>query len=180
METALKTKWVYDPAHTEISFKVKHLMIVNVKGLFKEFDMNVSTNGDDFNGAKIDFKMKAASINTGEAGRDTHLKSADFFDVENYPEITFTLGSLKQIDEENFELLGDLTIRGISKPIKLDVEFGGVQKDPWGNTKAGFTLTGKVNRKDFGVLWNATLESGGVLVGEEVKILCEVELAKQS
>ncbi|TSA36771.1 MAG: polyisoprenoid-binding protein [Porphyromonadaceae bacterium] len=179
MATAVKTKWVYDPAHTEISFKVKHLMIVNVKGLFKEFDMNVTTNGDNFTGAQIDFKMKAASIDTGDAGRDGHLKSVDFFDVENHPEITFRAISFKSTGNDNFELVGDLTIRGVTKPVKLDAEFGGMQKDPWGNTKAGFSLTGKINRKDFGLHWNAALESGGVLVGDEVKILCEVELAKQ-
>ena len=179
-QTNLKTKWVYDPAHTEISFKVKHLMIVNVKGLFKEFDMSVDTDGIDFTNAKISFQMKTASIDTGDVNRDAHLKSPDFFDVENFPEATFTGTSLKSTDDGNFELTGDLTLRGVTKTVKLDAEFGGVQNDPWGNTKAGFTLTGKINRKEFGLLWNAALESGGVLVGEEVKIVCEVELAKQS
>jgi polyisoprenoid-binding protein YceI len=178
MVTTATTKWVYDPAHTEISFKVKHLMIVNVKGLFKEFDMNVVTNGDDFTDALIDFSMKAASIDTGDAGRDGHLKSADFFDVENHPVISFKASSFKKSDDENFDLIGDLTIRGVTKKIKLNAEFGGVQKDPWGNTKAGFSITGTINRKEFGLLWNAALESGGVLVGEDVKIMIEVELAK--
>jgi polyisoprenoid-binding protein YceI len=180
METAVKTKWVLDPAHTEISFKVKHMMIVWVKGSFKEFEMNVTTNGDDFTDAQIDFQMKTASIDTADAGRDGHLKSADFFDVENHPLINFVATSFKSTDSENFELVGDLTIKGVTESVKLDAEFGGIQKDPWGNTKAGFTLSGKINRKDFGLLWNAALESGGILVGEEVKILCEVELAKQA
>lgn len=177
---ALTTKWALDPSHTEISFKVKHLMIVNVKGIFKEYEMNVVTDGNDFTTAQIDFQMNTASIDTGDANRDAHLKSADFFDAETYPVATFKSTSLKSKDEENYELTGDLTLRGVTKPVKLDVEFGGVQNDPWGNTKAGFTLSGKINRKEFGLLWNAALESGGVLVGEEVKILCEVELAKQA
>jgi polyisoprenoid-binding protein YceI len=180
METAVGTKWVYDPAHTEISFKVKHLMIVHVKGSFKEFDMEVTTDGDDFTSAQIGFSMKAASIDTGDAGRDGHLRSADFFDADNNPLITFTSSSLKRVNGDDFELTGDLTIRGVTKTVKLGAEFGGVQKDPWGNIKAGFTLTGKIQRKEFGLLWNAALESGGVLVGDEVKILCEVELAKQA
>ncbi len=180
METAAKTKWVLDPSHSEVSFKVKHLMIANVKGLFKEFTVDVTTDGDDFTTAAIDFQMSPASVETGDAGRDGHLKSADFFDVENFKSITFKSSSLTANDDENYVLTGDLTIRGVSKTVKLDVEFGGIQKDPWGNTKAGFTLTGKINRKEFGLVWNAALESGGLLVGEEVKILCEVELAKQA
>ena len=179
MDTAVKTKWVLDPSHSEISFKVKHMMIANVKGLFKDYEMNVTTTGEDFTNAQIDFSMKTASIETGDANRDGHLKSADFFDVENYPEITFSANSLKKTDDENYELEGDLTIRGVTKPVTLDAEFGGILKDPWGNTKAGFTLNGKISRKEFGLVWNAALESGGVLVGDDVKILGEVELAKQ-
>lgn len=180
MEAAAKTKWVLDPSHSEVSFKVKHLMIANVKGLFKEFSVDVTTEGDDFTKSVIGFQMNPASIETGDGGRDGHLKSGDFFDVENYPSIEFTSGSLVLLEDENYELTGDLTIKGITKTVKLDVEFGGIQKDPWGNTKAGFTLSGKINRKEFGLLWNATLESGGLLVGEDVKILCEIELAKQA
>ncbi len=177
---AVETKWVLDPSHSEIAFKVKHMMIANVKGLFKEFEINVTSNGNDFTDAQIDFQMKAASIETGDGGRDGHLKSADFFDVENFPLITFTSGSLKNIDDENYALTGDLTIKGVTKTVNLDVEFGGVLNDPWGNTKAGFTLNGKISRKEFGLVWNAALESGGVLVGDDVKIICEVELAKQA
>lgn len=180
MTTAVSTKWVLDPSHSEIAFKVKHMMIANVKGSFKEFEINVTSNGNDFTDAQIDFKMKTASIETGDGGRDGHLKSADFFDVENFPLITFTSNSLKNVDDENYVLTGDLTIRGVTKTVKLDVEFGGVLNDPWGNTKAGFTLNGKISRKEFGLVWNAALESGGVLVGDDVKITCEVELAKQA
>ncbi len=177
---AVETKWALDPSHSEIAFKVKHMMIANVKGLFKEFEINVTSNGVDFSDARIDFQMKAASIETGDANRDGHLKSADFFDVENFPLITFKSNSLVNINDEIYVLDGDLTIRGVTKPVKLDVDFGGVLNDPWGNTKAGFTLNGKISRKEFGLVWNAALESGGVLVGDDVKITCEVELAKQA
>lgn len=180
METT-KTKWVIDPAHSEIAFKVKHLMISNVKGTFKEFDATVLTTGDDFSTSEIEFSMKPASVQTGNSDRDGHLQSADFFDVAKYELIGFKSTSLKPVDEDgNYELTGVMTIKGISKELKLEVEFGGIMKDPWGNSKAGFTLNGKINRKDWDLTWNAALEAGGVLVGEEVKISCEVQLAKQS
>jgi polyisoprenoid-binding protein YceI len=180
METT-KTKWGIDPVHSEIAFKVKHLMISNVKGTFQDFDAAVSTSGDDFSTSEIEFSMKPASVNTGNPDRDAHLKSADFFDVEKYELITFKSKSLKSVDEDgNYELTGTMTIKGIAKELKLDVEFGGIMKDPWGNSKAGFTLNGKINRKEWDLTWNAALEAGGVLVGEEVKISCEVQLLKQS
>ncbi|MEI7423616.1 MAG: YceI family protein [Prolixibacteraceae bacterium] len=175
-----KTKWVIDPVHSEISFKVKHLMISNVKGSFKEFDATVYTDGDDFSTAAIEFSLKPASVDTGVADRDGHLKSPDFFDVEKYETISFKSESLTKVDDENYELSGDMTIKGITKNLKLAVEFGGVAKDPWGNSKAGFTLNGKINRKDWDLTWNAALEAGGVLVGETVNIICEVQLLKQS
>ena len=180
METLVKTKWGLDAAHSEIAFKVKHLMISNVKGTFKEFDASIYTTGEDFMTAEIDFWLNPASIETGAPDRDAHLKSADFFDVENHKQITFIGNTCEKVDEDSYTLFGDLTIKGITKQIKLDVEFGGVMKDPWGNEKAGFTINGKINRKDFGLNWNAALEAGGVLVGEEIKISCEVELLKQS
>ncbi len=179
METT-KTKWVIDPMHSEIAFKVKHLMISNVKGTFHEFDATVYTQGDDFSTAEIAFSMKPASVNTGTADRDAHLRSADFFDVDKYDQITFKSYSLKRVDEDNYELSGEMTIKGVTKSLKLEVEFGGIMKDPWGNSKAGFTINGKINRKDWDLTWNAALEAGGVLVGEEVKISCEVQLLKQS
>ncbi|MCE1198526.1 MAG: YceI family protein [Marinilabiliales bacterium] len=179
METT-KTKWVIDPVHSEIAFKVKHLMISHVKGTFQEFDATVETDGDDFSTAAIRFGLNPASVQTGNPDRDGHLKSADFFDVENHGQLTFVSDTLSQIDDETYLLTGDLTIRGVAKRVKLNAEFGGIVKDPWGQSKAGFTLTGSINRKDFGLTWNAALEAGGVLVGEEVKITCEVELVKQS
>jgi polyisoprenoid-binding protein YceI len=174
-----KTKWILDLAHSEISFKVKHLMITNVKGLFKEFNTSVETSGDDFTDAKINFNMAPASIDTGDANRDTHLRSADFFDVENYKEIAFIGDTLEKVDADTFKLYGDLSIKGMTKRIGLDVEFGGMMKDPWGNQKAGFSINGKINRKDWGLNWNAALEAGGVLVSDEVRINGEIQLVKK-
>jgi polyisoprenoid-binding protein YceI len=174
-----KTTWVIDPTHSEIAFKVKHLMISNVKGSFSEFSGQVLTEGDDFSTAEISFQINPASISTGVADRDGHLKSPDFFDVEKFTEITFTSGKLSKTGDGEFVLSGDLAIKGVSNAVKLEVEFGGLMTDPWGNEKAGFTLNGKINRKDFGLTWNAALEAGGVLVGEEIRINCDVELAKQ-
>ena len=176
-----KTKWVIDPVHSEIAFKVKHLMITNVKGVFKEFEASIYTTGDDFMSAEVDFWMNPASVDTGSADRNAHLKSADFFDVENHKEITFTANTYEKVDNDgSYELYGDLTIKGITKRIKLDVEFGGVVKDPWGNEKAGFSINGKINRKDWGLNWNAALEAGGFLVSDDVMISCEVQLLKSN
>lgn len=173
-----RTNWVIDASHSEIAFKVKHLMISNVKGTFGDFEATVVSNGNDFSDAQINFSLKTASINTGSADRDAHLRSADFFDAENYEKLTFTSSSLKPSGNGTYLLTGDLTIKGVSREVELDVEFGGFMSDPWGNEKAGFSLSGKINRKDFGLNWNAALEAGGVLVGEEVKINSELELLK--
>jgi polyisoprenoid-binding protein YceI len=174
----VKTKWKVDASHSIVSFKVKHLMISNVLGNFKEFEGDVITDGDDFTTAEIAFSVSASSIDTDAPDRDTHLKSPDFFDVAKFPKITFSGKGLKDLGDEMYELSGTLTIRGISKPVKLSVEYGGVMKDPWGNTKAGFSVSGKINRKDWELNWNAALEAGGVLVGEDVKISCDLELLK--
>jgi polyisoprenoid-binding protein YceI len=181
METATMTttKWNLDPAHSEITFKVKHMMITNVSGSFKKFSVNVETEGEDFTKSKIDFSADINSITTGNADRDTHLKSGDFFNAEVNPQIKFVSHKLEKKDENEFVLSGDLTIAGTTRPVKFDVEFGGIGKDPFGNRKAGFTLTGKIKRTDFGLNWNAALEAGGVLVGEEVKILAEIQLIKE-
>ena len=173
-----KTKWVIDPAHSEIGFRVKHLMITNIKGTFKEYDATVYTSGNDFTTADIDFWLNPASIDTKDANRDGHLRQADFFDTDKFPRVTFKANHLNKIDEENYELNGELSIRGISKPVKLNVEYAGIAKDPWGNEKAGFVITGKINRSDWGLTWNAALETGGVLVSEVVNINCEVQLKK--
>ena len=154
-------------------------MITNVKGVFAEFDASIVTTGDNFMSAEIDCFVNAASVSTGNADRDKHLKSEDFFDVAQFPQISFIANTYENVDNDgSYELWGDLTIKGISKKIKLDVEFGGVVKDPWGNEKAGFTINGKVNRKDWGLNWNTALEAGGVMLAEDVMISCEIQLQR--
>ena len=178
-QTITKTKWNLDPTHSEIGFKVKHMMITNVSGSFGKFDVQVETEGNDFSTATIDFTAELDSISTGNSDRDNHLKSGDFFDTAKYPSLRFVSTKLVKKDEGNFVLHGDLVIRDVKKAVKLDVEYGGIGKDPWGNEKAGFTLTGKINRTDFNLNWNAALETGGVLVSEEVKLYAEIQLIKQ-
>lgn len=174
------TKWVLDPTHSEIQFKVKHLMITTVTGYFREFSATVETAESDFSNAKISFEAKTASVDTNTPDRDNHLRSADFFDSENYPVLKFESREMKKLDDSSFKLTGDMTIKGITNPVTLDVEFGGIMKDPWGNEKAGFSLSGKINRKEWELNWNAALETGGVLVSDEVRIFCEIQVAKQS
>lgn len=176
--TTQKTIWNLDPTHSEITFKVKHLMISNVKGEFKNFSATIE--GEDFEKAKIKASVDTSSVDTNNNDRDTHLKSADFFDVENHKEMTFEGTSFKKVDDDEYKLTGILTIKGVSNEVTLDVEFGGMNKDPWGNEKAGFSLEGKINRKEWGLNWNAALESGGVLVSEDVKIQAEVQFVKQT
>jgi polyisoprenoid-binding protein YceI len=175
------TKWSIDQAHSEVAFKVKHLMISNVKGVFREFDASINTPGNDFSSGKIDFWMNPSSIDTGEKKRDEHLKSADFFDVEKYVKITFVSDSTEKSGDNNgFIRWGNLTIKGITNRIKLDVEFGGIIKDPWGNERVGLSLSGKINRKDWGLNWNTALDEGGLMLSDEVIINCDVELLKQN
>ena len=172
--TLTKTTWAIDNAHSEITFKVRHMMIASVTGKFETFTATAETEGDDFTTAKVRFSAETASVNTHAADRDNHLRSADFFDSENYPEMTFESTSIT----EN-TMTGNLSIRGITKPITLKLEHGGMGKDPWGNTRIGFSVNGKINRKDFGLNWNAALEAGGVLVSEEVALNAEIQLVKQ-
>lgn len=180
IKTATTTKWNLDPTHSEIVFKVRHMMITNVKGEFRKFDGSIVTEGMDFSKSSlIDLTIDAGSIYTNDESRDGHLKSGDFFDVQKFPTLTFEGRSLTRVDDEQYALSGVLTIKGVSKDVKLDVEFGGINKDPWGNEKAGFSVSGKINRKDFGLNWNAALETGGVLVSDEVKISGEVQFVKQ-
>ena len=175
-----KTKWAIDPMHSEIGFKTKYLLFTNVAGTFKEYDASIYTTGDDFLTAEIDLWINAASINTGDKKRDEHLMSADFFDAAKFKEINFTGNTYEKDDSDGkYSLYGDLTMKGIKKQIKLQVEFNGVVKDPWGNEKAVFNIHGKINRKDWGLNWNAALEAGGVLVSEDVWINCEVQLTRQ-
>ncbi len=171
-------KWVADPTHSEISFKVKHMMMTNVTGTFGQFAVEAETEEEDFSLAKVSFAAQIASINTGNEQRDGHLKSADFFDAEKNPELKFVSTSMTKKDGENYVLNGDLTIGEVTNSVSLDVEFGGINKDPWGNQKAGFSINGKINRKEFGLIWNAALETGGVLVSEDVKLAAEIQLVK--
>ncbi|MGE5519904.1 MAG: YceI family protein [Candidatus Dadabacteria bacterium] len=173
-------QWKVDPAHTEIQFKVKHLMITTVTGHFKKFDIEVETENDDFNTAsRILFTADVDSIETNNAQRDTHLKSNDFFNADKHPQIKF-VGKKFEGSGDDIKLHGDLTIRDVTKPITLNVEFGGIVVDPYGQTKAGFTVTGKVLRKDFNLTWDAVTEAGQVVVSNEIKISCEVQLVKQA
>ena len=175
------TNWVIDPTHSEVQFKVKHLMITTVSGSFNIFSASVQTEENDFSKAKVSFTADVDSISTGNADRDGHLKTADFFDAATYPQIKFAATKYENIDNDgSYELYGDLTMHGITKNIKLGVEFGGVVEDAYGNTKAGFTINGKINRKDFGLIWSAFTEAGGVVVSDEVRIACEIQLIKQA
>lgn len=174
------TKWSLDPNHSEIGFKIKHLMITNVSGKFDQFEGEVITEGEDFATAQIEAKIKTASINTNNAHRDEHLRNSDFFEVEKNPEILFSSTKIEKIDNDNFILYGNLTLKGVTKPVKWNVEYSGLTKDPWGGQRAGFTLVGKINRNDFGLSFNAALETGGVVLGEEVKIHSEVQLVRQA
>lgn len=173
-------QWKIDPAHSEILFKVKHLMITTVTGSFKQFDLTVETETDDFATAKkIEFTADINSIDTNNQQRDTHLKSVDFFHGEEHPQLRF-VGNKYEAQGDEAKLHGELTIRGVSKPITLNVEFGGIVVDPYGQTKVGFTVNGKISRKEFGLTWNAVTEAGSVVVSDEIKIHAEVQLVKQT
>lgn len=172
------TKWTIDPTHSEVGFKVKHMMFTNVSGQFDTYDATITTEDFDFETSKIEFSANIDSINTGNSDRDNHLKSADFFDAEKNPKLTFVSSSLVKKGDDH-ELTGELTINGITKTVKLDTEVSGLLKDPWGNTKVGLNATGKINRTDFGLTWNSALETGGVLVSEEVKLNIELQFLQQ-
>jgi polyisoprenoid-binding protein YceI len=174
------TKWTLDPTHSELGFKIKHLMISNVSGGFTQFNVQTETNSDDFDNAKVEANVEVASINTNNSQRDEHLRNADFFAAETHPQIRFTSTRIEKVDSETYNLYGNLTIKETTKPVKLEVEHSGIAKDPWGNVKAGFTINGKINRKEWGINYNAALETGGVMLGEEVKINGEIQLVKQA
>jgi len=168
----MSTKWNLDPAHSEITFKVRHMMISNVKGNFNNFNASVETEDDTFKNAKVQAVIKTDSVNTNNNDRDVHLVGPDFFNAEENPEITFVSSSL------NDGITGNLTLNGVTLPLNLEVDFGGINVDPWGNTKAGFSFEGKINRKDYNLNWNAALETGGVMVSDEVKIAGELQFVK--
>ncbi|MCB0571979.1 MAG: YceI family protein [Phaeodactylibacter sp.] len=176
-EATVAQKWAIDPAHTEVVFKVKHLVITTVSGTFSSFDGEVYSESDDFDGAEVSFQIDAGSISTNNTDRDNHLKSGDFFAVEQYPKITFDNGILRKVKGGSYKLQGGLTIRDVTRQVELDVDYNGTVKDPWGNAKAGFEISGQLNRKDFGLVWNAITEAGSMLVAEEVKLAISVQLA---
>ena len=169
-----------DPAHSEISFKIKHLMITNVTGSFTKFEGTMESSKDDFTDAQIHFEADTESITTHNEQRDAHLRSAEFFDAEKNPKVTFDSTSVEKNGEDNYKLTGNLTMHGITKPVTLNAEFLGVNKDPWGQSKVGFEITGKLSRKEFGLTWNAALEGGGSAGGDEVKLHINVQLIKQA
>ena len=173
--------WVIDSTHSEVQFKVKHLMISTVTGNFGTYEGSVETsNEEDFAGAKVSFSADIDSISTGQEQRDGHLKSGDFFDAENFPKLTFASTSMEKVDDENYSVTGDLTIKGTTKQVTLKAEFGGIMGDFYGNTKAGFDISGKINRQDFGLTWGAVTEAGGVVVSDEVRLAFNIQVAKQA
>ena len=176
--TATKTKWGFDKSHSQIQFKVKHMMISTVTGEFKNYDVEIETEDDNFETAKVNFSAETASIDTGNEQRDGHLRTNDFFNPEKFPKITFVSTGITKNSDAKYLLTGDMTIRDVTKRVSFTVEFEGKAVDPWGNTKYGFTVEGKLNRKDFGLNWNVITDAGGVLVGEEVKISGSIQISK--
>jgi polyisoprenoid-binding protein YceI len=179
ISTSVTTQWSVDPTHSEIQFKVKHLVISTVTGSFKSFSASATTEGDDWTKARINFEADIASIDTNMDQRDTHLKSADFFDAQKYPKLTFESTSLRKVSGNDYKLEGNLTIKDVTKPVTLDVEYGGAATDFYGNDKAGFELTGKISRKEFGLTWDAVTEAGSVVVADEVKLIANIQFIKQ-
>lgn len=176
----METKWTIDNLHSEIGFKVRHMMITNVSGTFGQFKANATTLGDDFNTANFDFSAEIDSINTGVKDRDAHLKSEEFFNAEAYPELKFTSSSIQKNDDGNYIISGDMTIRDITQKVNFTAEFGGIAVDPYGQTKAGFSINGKIKRSDFGLTWNAVTEAGSIVVSDEIKLNGEVQFIKQA
>jgi polyisoprenoid-binding protein YceI len=172
------TTWAIDPLHSEIHFKIKHLVISTVTGAFKAFQGSVESKQGSFEDAKIKLSIEVESIDTNQSQRDAHLKSADFFDAENYPEIVFESTSFKKIKGDDYKLTGILTMHGISKPVEFEVEYGGSEKDGYGNLKHGFELAGKINRKEFGLTYNMLTEAGGLALGEDIKVLANIQVAE--
>jgi len=172
------TNWGLDAMHSELHFKIKHLMISTVTGSFTKFEGTLSTEDEDFSTAKVNFSIDVDSVNTANEQRDGHLKSPDFFDVANHPKMVFESTHVEKVSDEDYKMHGNLTMHGATHPVELGVNFGGTAKDPYGNYRAGFSVEGKVNRKDFGLVYNAPLETGGLVLGEEVKILANMEFIK--
>lgn len=172
--------WKSDPAHSSIQFNVRHMMFATVQGVFNEFDASLLQQGEDFSDSVIEAIIKTDSINTNNEDRDNHLRSADFFDVEQYPQATFTSSSFKQISDDRYMVKGELNLHGVTKQLELDATYLGMGKDPWGNDRIGFNATTKLNRYDFGLEWNQTLETGGILVGKEIELTIDIQFVKEN
>ena len=177
MET---TKWTIDNLHSEIGFKVKHMMITNVSGNFTQFNGSIQTEDHDFSKGKFEFSAEIDSINTGVADRDGHLKSDDFFNAEKYPQLTFKSTGVKRLSNEELVIEGEMTIRDVTKPVALSAELSEIVVDPYGQTKVGMAITGKIKRSDYGLKWNAVTEAGSIVVSDEIKLNCEVQFVKQA
>ena len=177
---ATKTTWAIDPAHTSVEFSVRHLMITTVKGRFTDVKGTVTSDEADPATGQVDITIGTASIDTRESQRDEHLRSADFFEVEKFPAMHFKSRKLTSVSGDQFKLVGDLTIRDVSREVVLDVTSHGRAKDPWGGQRAGFEATTKIKRSDFGLTWNQVLEAGGVVVGDEIKISIDAQLVQQA
>lgn len=175
MENSTKT-WNLDPTHSSVHFAVKHMVISQTKGHFEQYKLNVTSNGTDFTNAKIELEIDVNSITTGTADRDNHLRSADFFDIAKFPTIKFVSTSMTKVNDEEFKLKGNITIKDVTKEIEFNVNYGGSLVDPWGNLRAGFQLTGSLDRYDFGLTWNSTLETGGLVVAKNIKLEAEIEI----
>lgn len=176
---ASKTTWVIDPTHSEVQFKVKHLVISTVTGAFKQFEGTIESETENFEGASVKFSADIASIDTNMEQRDQHLKSGDFFDAEKFPKLSFVSTSFTKTGSDTFKLVGDLTIKDVTKSVELKAEYGGDMVDFYGNHKTGFEIAGKINRSEFGLNWNAVTEAGGIVVSEEVKLILNIQVVKQ-
>lgn len=180
METATATTWVIDPSHSEVQFKVKHLVISTVTGSFGQYEGQVESQGDDFTEAKISFSADIDSISTGAEQRDGHLKSAEFFDAEQFPKLTFVSTSMTQTGDDTYNVVGNLTMHGVTKPVTLKAEYGGQMQDFYGQTKAGFEISGTIKRKEFGLTWDGITEAGAIVVSDDVKLVMNIQLTKQA
>lgn len=173
-----KSKWTLDPTHSQIEFTVRHMMFAKVKGAFNTFNAEIEADPEDLTDASVTFTIDAASVDTNNEDRDNHLRSGDFFDVENHPNLVFAAKKIVKTGEGEYDVTGDMTIRGVTREETFKVTYNGSGKDPWGNVKAGFSAEGSINRSDYGLTWNAALETGGVLVGDEIKIAMDIQAAQ--
>ncbi|MDA3860706.1 MAG: YceI family protein [Melioribacteraceae bacterium] len=174
-----QTKWNFDKSHSEVGFSVTHMLISETDGFFKDYEGTIVSSNEDFQNAEISFEAKTASIFTDNEKRDNHLRSNDFFNAEKFPTLTFKSKSFTKVNGKNYALVGDLTIKGVTEEVTLDVKYNGTVTDPWGNTRAGFKISGEVDRFTYGLTWNAALETGGLVVSKEVELDIKIELIKE-